>query len=201
MLTISTYPRACCSRFHFCSIVPGVRLFKLLSNDEELCSWDDDKHLKWERSRVSSSHDTVIPKTKTMTKIANIIRAPVVGVLGNCDKETWTMNWNKLGTDLFSSHCFLTISLSFHNLCSSWTVHAQRIKFQRNYSLGYHLVVYVGKKCTAEEVNLNGNDSVSVAFASYLPYLYMCLHCLQFVSAHHNIYKSDKKEMSLSCCI
>ena len=136
---LSTYPRACCSRFHFWSIVPGVRLFKLLSNDEEFCSWDDDKHLKWERSRVSSSHDTVIPKTKIMTKISNIIGAPVVGVLGNCDKETWTMNWNKLVTDLFSLHCFLTIrdvgtfSLSFHNLCS--TMHAQRMKFQRHYSL------------------------------------------------------------------
>ena len=75
-----------------------------------------------------------------MTKIANIIRAPVVGVLGNCDKETWTINWNKLGIDLFSLHCFLTIhdvgtfSLCFNNLCS--TMHAQRMKFERNYSLG-----------------------------------------------------------------
>ena len=37
-------------------------------------------------------YDTVIPKTKTITKIGNMIRAPVVGVLGKCDKETWTMN-------------------------------------------------------------------------------------------------------------
>ena len=74
------------------AIVPGLRLIKLLSNDEELCSRDDDKHLNSERSGVSSSHDTVIPKTKTMTKITNKIGAIVVGALGNCDKETWTMN-------------------------------------------------------------------------------------------------------------
>ena len=58
----------------------------MLSNDEDLCSWDDDRHLKWERSRVSSSHDTVIPKTKTITKTTNILGAPVVGVLGNCNR-------------------------------------------------------------------------------------------------------------------
>ena len=39
----------------------------------------------------------------------------------------------------------------------------------------------LGKNVQAKEVNLNGNDSISVAGESYLLYLYMCLHCLQFV--------------------
>ena len=94
-----------------------------------------------------------------------------------------------------------TFSLSFHNLCS--TMRAQRMKFQRNYSLGSHLVVMLGKNVQAKEVNLNGNDSIStsVACASYLPHLYMYLHCLQFVRANHNTHKSDNKEMSFSSCI
>ena len=149
--------------------------------------------------------DRLIPKAKTMTKITNKIGAILVGALGNCDKETWTKNWNKLWIDLFSLHCFLTIrdvgtfSLSFHNLCS--TMHAQRTKFQRNYSLGSHLVVMLRKNVQAKEVNLNWNDSISVACASYLPYLYLCLHCLQFVRANHNTHKSNNKQMSFSSCI
>ena len=60
---------------------------------------------------------------------------------------------------------------------------------------------HVGKNVQAKEVNLNGNDSISVAGESYLPYLDMCLHCLQFVRANHNIHKSVSKEMSFSSCI
>ena len=55
---------------------------------------------------------------------------------------------------------------------------------------------HVGKNEQAKEVNLNGNDSISVACASYLPYLYN-----QFVRADHNTHKSDNKQMSFSSCI
>ena len=82
----------------------------------------------WNESEAESVQVTIL-WTKTMTKIANKIGAPVVGVLGNCEKETWTRNWNKLGIDLFSLQCFHTIrdggtfSLFFHTLCFIFYIH------------------------------------------------------------------------------
>ena len=139
-------------RFHFCSIVPGVKRFKLLSN----CYLMTNNSVlemttnTWNESEAESVQVTI---TKTMTKITNLMAAPVVGVLGNCDEETWTMNWNKLGIDSFSLYCSLTIhhvgifSLSFHNSCL--TLNAQRMKFQKKLFPWVASCGHVGKKCTS----------------------------------------------------